>query len=739
MDLNMAPPDLSYPALQGPPFETDRPAEINVKRLLRKLLIALPIIAAGAVFGAYGGALALRKIPRTYTSSVSILIDPKRPGSYGADTDFGNSFVDGSKIADVELILLSSSVLKRVVRTERLADDPAFTSNAPSLLERVLRPIGAYPIVRPEDTQELREGRAVSRLRRMIKTSRIGVTYVVTVEVSAASAIAAQRIAKDIASTYLDEQLDSKLDAAGRDSAWLTSRIAQQRNVLTQSSTAVENLRKKLGVTGADGMSDSTVDRASITDINRELTKAEGELADAQARYEQARIVTHGGGLDSLSEVTSSPVIASLRNAQAAAAERVASLSAHYAADHPERRQAERDEAAVNQQIAQQTSRIIAGLKNDYETALTHRDVLKQKLTDLVAVVNAAANAEGRTELREAERVLDADKVAYEGSLARLRDVEQQQTRQDVEARIISGPDLPDAPSFPKPLLIIGGATILGSLLGAGVAVAMVMRRARVDDVIEAERELALPILTSVPYITKANLAEVSAADSIPDYLIRNPFSLFGESFRLLRLRLNKADSPNHQVVQITSAVAGEGKSTMAASIAISAAMSGIKTVLVDLDLYHQESSRLLEFGDSAGVVDVLDGSVAAINVLRSYKALPLRAIPAGSISNLHPAMIESTRLRDLVDSLREDFDLIVLDTPPVLAISDPLFISTLVDMTVMVIAWRSTPRQYVAEAIRALRATRAPLAGLLLNKVSYTQTPNYRHSYYLGKRYIAA
>jgi capsular exopolysaccharide synthesis family protein len=242
-----------------------------------------------------------------------------------------------------------------------------------------------------------------------------------------------------------------------------------------------------------------------------------------------------------------------------------------------------------------------------------------------------------------------------------------------------------------------------------------------------------------VPYITKANLAEVSAADSIPDYLIRNPFSLFGESFRLLRLRLNKADSPNHQVVQITSAVAGEGKSTMAASIAISAAMSGIKTVLVDLDLYHQESSRLLEFGDSAGVVDVLDGSVAAINVLRSYKALPLRAIPAGSISNLHPAMIESTRLRDLVDSLREDFDLIVLDTPPVLAISDPLFISTLVDMTVMVIAWRSTPRQYVAEAIRALRATRAPLAGLLLNKVSYTQTPNYRHSYYLGKRYIAA
>jgi Mrp family chromosome partitioning ATPase len=162
--------------------------------------------------------------------------------------------------------------------------------------------------------------------------------------------------------------------------------------------------------------------------------------------------------------------------------------------------------------------------------------------------------------------------------------------------------------------------------------------------------------------------------------------------------------------------------------------------VLVDLDLHHPESGRLLGMSEGSGVVDLLKGSVATAGALRAYKDLPLRAITAGSIGNLHPSMIESTQLRDLIAELRQDFDFVVLDTPPVLAICDPLYIANLVDATVLVAAWRGTPQASVAEAVRALRNMQAPLAGLLMNKVNYGRNGTYNGYYYsTTRRYIAA
>jgi Mrp family chromosome partitioning ATPase len=124
---------------------------------------------------------------------------------------------------------------------------------------------------------------------------------------------------------------------------------------------------------------------------------------------------------------------------------------------------------------------------------------------------------------------------------------------------------------------------------------------------------------------------------------------------------------------------------------------------------------------------------------LRSYKNLQLRAISVGSATSLPPSLIESCHLSSLISELRETFDLIVLDTPPVLAVSDPLFVSRLADATVLVVAWKATPQNLVTEAIHELHKTQAPLTGLLLNKVDTRQTASYRHSYYSDNRYAPA
>jgi capsular exopolysaccharide synthesis family protein len=713
------------------PLPENRAPVLDTARLLRRLLRGLPVVVLFLLGGLYAGHAALHWVPAKYTSSASILIDPKRPGALGGETSFGNVFIDSSKIANVEVVLLSTRLLQQVVRSEHLAEVAGDDDAKPSWLRAVAAFLTGGNRPAALQTPAAREARAVEQLRQMIHTGRVGLTYVIKLDVTAGSPEQAQRLAEAVANAYLEDQVNSKLDAAKSDSTWLTDHMQTQRKELIRSEAAVESLRRRYGITGGSNGADSTVDRQSISQVNEELVRAQGDVAVAGAHYEQAEhLLRSGGSLEGLPDIAASPVIGSLRQQQADAARRVATLSERYASGYPELRQAERDRDAINRQVSMEVGRVLGELKNTYETAVARRDALQKELAGLVGTVNAASNAEARVELREAERVAEANRVAYEASLSRLREVEQLENRQDSEARIISDADLPDQPSFPKPMIFISGGGTLGLLLGFGLVLLLPLGRAKVEDIGMAERDFFLPVLAMAPYLSERILKVDGRMLAIPDYVRLNPFSRFAESLRILRLRLRPARSRSTRVIQITSAIPGEGKSTIAASIAVSAAAAGSRTVLVDLDLHRPAAGKLLGNSRAEGVVDVLLGSAQTGTTLQTHATLPISTISAGSIKSVNPGMLEGDQLRKLIAQLSEEFDLVVLDTPPVLAISDPLFISELVDATVMVVAWRATPQACVDDALSALRGAGAPLAGILLNKVNFSKTGRYGKSY---------
>jgi capsular exopolysaccharide synthesis family protein len=334
-------------------------------------------------------------------------------------------------------------------------------------------------------------------------------------------------------------------------------------------------------------------------------------------------------------------------------------------------------------------------------------------------------------QLREAERVAEANRIAYEASLGRLRDVEEQQTREEAEARVISEPQVPESPSFPRPAIFLPAGGALGMLTGLGLVLLAPLLRNRIVDAEAAERELSLPVLAMAPYLRRSDLMSGKTRMTIPEYLATKPYSRFAESLRLLRLGLRNAGGDGAHVVQFTSAIPGEGKSTLAASMAVSAAAAGIRTVIVDLDFHNPAITRLFRGDDMEGVTDVLIGNVTAGSALRTYEALPLRIIGAGSVNEPNPDLIESRQLLELIQNLSKEFDLVVLDTPPVLAISDPILVSSMVDATVVVVAWGNTPSDTVDHAVNRLRAARAPLAGLVLNKVNGVSAGQYGGSNY--------
>jgi capsular exopolysaccharide synthesis family protein len=260
-----------------------------------------------------------------------------------------------------------------------------------------------------------------------------------------------------------------------------------------------------------------------------------------------------------------------------------------------------------------------------------------------------------------------------------------------------------------------------------------------VVDAASAERAASLAVLAMTPFLRPQDLQSGGRTLPIPEYLAVKPFSRFAESLRLLRLRLRAAGTNGAQVVQVTSAVPGEGKSTIAAGLAISAAAAGIRTVILDLDLHNPSVGKLFGGAPSQGVVNVLQGTATAGTALRSHANLPLRIIDAGVGGRPRPDMFEGARLRELIRELSKICDLIVLDTPPVLAISDPLFISGLVDSTIIVVAWHETPQRNVDDALAALRSARAPLAGLVLNKVKLARAGKYGIRTYAYEGYGAS
>jgi capsular exopolysaccharide synthesis family protein len=280
-------------------------------------------------------------------------------------------------------------------------------------------------------------------------------------------------------------------------------------------------------------------------------------------------------------------------------------------------------------------------------------------------------------------------------------------------------------------------ALLAGLGLGVGGAFAMEMLRAGFTSPREVEQALGIPVLASVRRLKKSQLVKDGKAVLVPFYQIHEPLSPFSESMRTLRssIHMSDVDQPP-RVIHITSALPGEGKTTIAISVAISAAFAGLKVVLVDADLRHPAASRFFKLEKEKGLVDLLTGVGTADNALRFHKDLKLTVVPAGSKS-LNPSdVLGSERMKNLIAHLKETFDYVVVDTPPIGPVVDAAIVANLADKTIFVVEWASTAREVVETSIKQLSAKRHVVAGVVFNFVNQDRAQKYGCEYYYGKSY---
>jgi len=687
-----------------------------------------------------------------YTASAQLLLDPRKEKAGGQDAIMTDAALDLPTIESQIAIIKSSALLRRVVDKERLVDDTEFggarirggAGGGGGLFDRLRAllsrnaPQQSAPD-RPAAKSQL-EGAAetiaaVERVKGAVAVARAGQAYVINVSFTSSDREKAARLANAVADAYVVDKLDARFEAARRASAWLSDRLVELRQQLRESEEAVARFRSENNLTASTP--GATLNQDQLAQLNGRLVQARAEAAEKKARLEMLqKIEGRGGNITQLPDVING-AIAELRRQATDLSRQEAELLARYNANHPSVVNLRAQISDINRAIGAEAQRLAANIRNEFELARARQEAVEKTLREVTGA-NDLDNTKAIT-LRELERTAAVNKSLFEDFLQRERVTQEQSTFEARDARIITPALAPFAPTSPKTTQTMFVALVLGLMAGTLGAYALEMFNAGFTTPREIEDFLALPLLASISKMDSRELSVNGAVLSIPEYPLAKPLSRLSEALRSLRSAIQMSDVDNPpKVLQFTSTIPGEGKSTLAIALAGSAAQSGQKVLVIDGDLRRPSASRYFGADKSVGLVDCLVGATELHSAIIYSETLKLWFLPAGGKTQNPPGLLLSERLKTLVASLREEFDLVVIDTPPMGPVVDPLIISNLVDKVVFIVRWASTAREMVGHSIERLSGHKK-VAGVVFNQVIDAQAQKYgkyAYSYYYGGRY---
>ncbi len=688
----------------------------------RARLIALITLATVALLI---GALVI--LPPKYKATTIVLVDPRQPHVTKTEAVLSGIGADVAAVESQVELIASSALASKVIASLKLADDPELASPSPleHLIDGVLTLFGRDPDV----FEKTRANRIIDKFQRNLTVRRRGLTYVLEISYVANEPAKAAGIANAVAEAYLDDQRSAKGEITARASGWLGERIEEMRERVRRSEEAVAAYRSAHNL--VDVTQGNKLINRQIEDLTLQIALVRSRTADARARLERVeQAAQRNGNPATLSEALQSPVIANLRSQYAEAARVEAEYSTIYGNRHPGLIAARAQLADLRRQIENEIGRIQAGVRNEYQTAVSREAALEGELVKLKQ--QSAALSEADVKLRELEREAQANRSLFEQFLGRVKETSEQQSLQIADARIVSPALSPLKPDRPATLLLIAIAACGGLILGVGIALLLEQTRQSFRSLREAAQFLSLPGLGMLPRqaedasAARRRIAAVptsppTAAGRSARFALDHPQSPYAKNLRAICARLLRTSTkPTGETLVVMSALPGEGKSTFACNFARAAEGAGVRTLLIDGDIYTAASTRI--FGlQKPGLSEVLGGKISFWNALAKDPESGLHVLGARDVSISGDAAkdINPARLASFLREFSKLFDLIVIDSPAILQNGDGAPHIECADRAVLLVEWDHTERQAVTDALDTLDSHARKLAGVVLNKVS--------------------
>ena len=654
---------------------------------------------------------------KAYTASSTVMVDPKQlqlfqgPRAAGVSSDL--SLSTEAVATQVELIQ-SRGTAEHVVDQLRLDQDPRFNTTAPGLRGQLMAKLarlmgGAEPA--PLTPEQKRQA-IINLVQSRVNAARVGLTYVIGIAYTDAYPDRAAAIANAYADVYVAASLQNKSDATRQAGGYLNSRLDQLGRQAAADAVAVQQYKVEHNLLGA---ANSTLTEQEISNLNGQIAAARAEAAADQARVNTARAqLSKGSTGEDVGAALTSPVVQSLRSQRAQVSGQLAELNSRYGPRYPDIVKAQQQLADIDAQIKAEIHRVISNLQATAQVSAGRLSSLEGTLNQSRGTL--ATDTRSQAGLIELQQKAQASQTLYDDYLSRFKEVAASAGTEQSDSRIVSQAQVPMAPSSPRVVLDIALGVIIAGVLGTIAAVIAELMDRSFSSGVEIERRLHTHYMGSIPMLTSVARG---ARRTPTEYVVANPFSVFSEAFRNMKVSILQAKGGGGPaIVAVTSPLSGEGKTTTAVCLGETSSLQGSRTIVVDCDLRRRTLQRFLEHAPSAGLVEVVQGQAKLDDVIVIDEKSHLHFLPLAQGKLTVDDIFGVHGMDELLQELRRRYDFIILDTAPLLALADARLLAAKCDAVVLLCRWRKTPQDAVKSALRLLQTAGAPVSGVALTRV---------------------
>lgn len=635
-------------------------------------------------------------------------------------------------------VLQSDTLAQEVIRKLQLDKNPAFAGE-------MANPQDAGSS-EPPMTQAERDETMLSFFRSSLGVTAIPNSRIVEIRFISPDPDLAAKVANTLAQSYIEHNFKTKFESTMQTSEWLSRQLADLQLKVETTQEKLVRYQQEHGIVGVDEK--QNIITAKLDELNKELTSAEADRIQKEARFRLAS----SGEADLIARSDSNILLDKLRSQEADLRTQYSQVTTQFGANYPKVMELRNQITQVEGAIKDEIRKIAGRIENDYRAAMQREAMLRDALEKQKTVANKLN--ENAIQYNILKRDVETSRNLYEGLLQKLKEASVSAGLRSSNVRVVDAARVPIAPSEPN----IPRNILLGLLMGLAGGVALAFVREFMDNTVRTPEQVeviaALPSLGIIPMgliaaadangrkgrrlsLTSGNGKENGQSGRVELISHAQPKSELAESYRALRtsILLSSLGSPP-KVILVTSALPQEGKTTTSINSAVVLAQKGARVLLVDADMRRPSIHRALGLRSRAGLSNLLTGSDTVDHLIVASTQVPnLFVLPAGPPPPQPAELLGSSLMQKYLAEWRQQYDHIVIDTPPTVSVTDAVLLSVQADAVILVIRSGQTTKEALRRARDLLLQVNARVMGVVVNAVDLRSAGSYYY-YYYGSKY---
>lgn len=636
-------------------------------------------------------------------------------------------------------IISSRGLARRVVRRLNLAANPLFDGSAPaprdpvSLARQARAAAGARlralfsgaapPTAQAAPDESAQEARLVSAFLAGLDPKPEPTTRLVRIVYRHSDPAFAALAANTVAEEYAQQNIDLRLDNTEKTLKWLEEEIARAGKQLSESEAALTQYREQHNAGSLEEKQNLVV--ARLNQLNETVTRARNERIAKQAVYEQLkRADPAADSIDNFPVVGTNAGVVEAKNRLATLNATKSSYTSRYLPGHPKMMEVEQQIENARRSLIAERSKVLENIRNDYNASVAQERSFAGQLQEQQTAVNELDKKGG--DYRILQRKADSERDVYQKLVQQQKELSVVANSRANNVQVMDRAEVPGAPILPNPRK----DWITAILAGITIALALAFGIEYLDDTVKTPediRRLNLPLLGLVPAVRGARVPVLT--QTVPHD--------FGEAFRSLRTSLVfTSGAPGTRIIAVTSSQPLEGKTTTACNLATALALGGSRVLLIDADMRRPGMHKTMGIENGIGLSHILVGQARVRDAVQRTVEPNLLVIPAGRTPPNPSELLSSERMKSLLGNLQTGpFDWVIVDTPPVLAVTDAVILAQYVSGVVFVVGSEMTRRAHAQRALETLQSGHPRSVTVVLNRVDFNRN-KYYYSRYYGYQY---